>query len=297
MDISTRQLHAFIAVAEELHFTRAANRLNISQPALSAKIQLLEKNLGAKLFDRDGHSIRLTDLGSLFLSSATQLVGQIEDSIKSLSDVVEKQTGHLKVAALPSATFGILVPALGRFHERFPNVKLTMRDALNDHVLEAVARGDVDFGVGVLESDKTEFEELPILEDQFVAVVPANHRLARRTAVKWSDLSQEDIVHVAKGSSVRRMVETELSAKGAMRHVNLQVQFVSGAIQMVRQKLGVSILSDLSCAPYKGYQDIRFLPMKAPPLLRRISVIYRKGRSFSPAAQALLDEMSTLNTI
>lgn len=293
MDLSTRQLRAFIAVAEELHFTRAANRLGISQPALSSKIQQLETNLGATLFDRNGRTVRLTDIGSLFFSSATRLVDEIEHSVQALSDVVEKQRGHLKVAALPAATYSILVPALGRFHQRYPNIKITMQDGLNDDVLEAVVRRDVDFGIGVWEADKAELEEIPILDDQFVATVPISHKLAKKRAVKWLDLARENIVHVAQGSSVRRLVDAKLSAKGILRPVNLQVQFVSGALQMVRQNLGIAILSDLSCAPYKAYEDIIFLPMKDPPLYRRISIIYRKGRSFSPSAQALLDEIST----
>lgn len=214
MNISTRQLRSYVTVARELHFTRAANLLGISQPALSATIHQLEETVGAPLFDRTGRRVHLTQMGAEFLNSATRLLEDMEQSVASLRDLVEKRTGFVKVAALPSAVYRILAPALGEFHQHYPQIKLTVRDSLNDDILQAVRRGDVDFGIAVPPDDSNELAEIRLLDDQFVIAMHRSHALAKKENIQWSDLRGFPIVHVARGSNVRKEVELQLLAQG-----------------------------------------------------------------------------------
>lgn len=289
MDISTRHLRAFTTVADVLNFTRAAESLGVSQPALSATIRQLEGLMGAPLFDRAGRRVRLTKAGMLYLGNARRLLEDMERSTGAIRDFVEKRTGRIDLAALPSAAFELVAPALHRFNADYPHVKLVIRDALNDEVLELVRRGEVDLGFGIVLEPERDLDTAILYRDRFVAAVPAQSALAAAPTVAWSDLGAVPIIHVAKGSNTRSVTDSVLARLGIARTSGVEAQIVSTAIGLVANGLGVAVLSELSCKPFIHMQSVAIRPLVEPEVDRPICMVSRAGRHLSPAAAAFAE--------
>src|SRR5690606_10850171 len=130
MNLSTRQLRAFVALADEKHFTRAAQRCHLTQPAFSALIRTLEDAAGVRLFDRNTRNVELTAEGRVLDASARRLLGELDLVVEDLRDHAARRRGHVTIAALPSLAAGWLPGLLARFHDDFPGISLQLRDAL-----------------------------------------------------------------------------------------------------------------------------------------------------------------------
>ena len=286
MDISARHLRAFLAVSEALNFTRAAEEVGVSQPALSATIQQLEQMLGARLFDRAGRRVALTEMGALYRGIARRLLSEIEASRGIVRDFVEKRKGRLNVAALPSAAAAFVAPELKRYRRTYPSVQLTVSDGTNDEILELVRRGEVDMGFGICEPDDRDFDVTVVLHDRFVAVVPPDHALARKYTLQWRDLVGHPFIRVAKGSNTRRIVDDTFARIGHALDSAITTNIVPTAVGLVAHGLGVTVLSDLSTAPFAKLGVVATRPLDAPQVSRPIGLITRAGRSLAPAAEA-----------
>ena len=291
MEVSSRHLRAFVTVAEAMNFTRAAETLGISQPALSATIQQLEDILAARLFDRAGRRMRLTEVGRLYLGIAQRLLYELDSSLGVVRDLVEKRIGKLHVAALPSAASEIVAPALAQFSQTYPQIQLTVRDALNAEVIERVRRGEVDMGFGIPEGDSPALEVATILQDRFVAVLPIGHPLTRQAAVPWAALRGLPLVQVAPGSNTRRVVDRLLGGADRGTGGRIEAQIVSTAVGLVANGLGVSVLSELSTVPFAKLRVVETRPLIDPEVSRPLSLITRKGQTLSPAAEAFRNQL------
>ena len=145
MNLSTRQLRAFLALAEQRSFTRAAEQCHLSQPAFSALIRSLEDALGARLFDRDTRSVQVTPEGRLLEDAARRLLSDVDSLLANLNDHVQRRKGRVSVAALPSLAAGWLPQLFAEFRRLYPGIALNLIDTLSDNCLELVRAGKVDF--------------------------------------------------------------------------------------------------------------------------------------------------------
>ncbi|MFS8609578.1 MAG: LysR family transcriptional regulator, partial [Gammaproteobacteria bacterium] len=211
--MTPRQLQAFAAVAQTLSFARACERLHISQPALSLAIKNLEEELGGKLFARTTRQVRLTPEGAALLPQALQLLADWDNVRERLRQRFTLQRGHVTIAAMPSFAQNILPRILKEYREHFPNVEVTVHDVIQEQVVEMVETGRVEVGFGFEpDADTLAFERLFV--DRFVAVVPADSDLASRSNVSWAELLEHDFITLQRPSSMRRLLEDSLAAKG-----------------------------------------------------------------------------------
>ena len=146
-DLSTRQLRAFLALADRNHFTRAAEACHLSQPAFSALIQALEQAVGTRLFDRSTRSVQLTPEGRLFEPSARRLLAGVAEALQDLGDQVERRRGRVHIAALPSLAAGWLPALFAEFRAAWPGVELALSDQLSDACVDLVRGGQADFAL------------------------------------------------------------------------------------------------------------------------------------------------------
>lgn len=176
MDI--KKLQYFIAVAEELHFNRAAEKLNMTQPPLSQQIQALENEIGVKLLERNKRQVRLTSAGAVFLEEAKSILSQLERSIKTTQLVDQGIIGHLNIGFIDSAAGGVLVDMLKMFRERYPQVQLTLHEMTSAQQWQALHEGTIHIGfVRYTESGK-HIEHRPLVNESLIAVLPEQHHLA-----------------------------------------------------------------------------------------------------------------------
>ncbi|WP_232016487.1 LysR family transcriptional regulator [Paenibacillus baekrokdamisoli] len=182
-----KKLRYFIAVAEELHFNRAAKKLNITQPPLSQQIQSLEEELGVKLLERTKRQVRLTSAGTIFLEESRNIVSQLEQSIKLTQHASQGKVGLLSIAFVDSALGGMMVNVLKVFRERFPDVQLTLFEMTSAQQLKALYDGKIHVGFLRLVDPSKHITSRLYTNESLVAVLPENHPLAKsdkQTCVK-----------------------------------------------------------------------------------------------------------------
>ena len=177
-NLSTRQLRAFVALADERSFTRAAAAIHLSQPAFSALIRTLEDELRTRLFDRDTRSVQLTAEGKLFEPSARRLLGDVGEAVSDLSDHVERRKGRVHVAALPSLAAGHLPAIFAEFTRRWPGIDLTLSDLLSDACVALVRNGQADFALAATGASHAGLHAQLLCTDRFYLVCRKDHPLA-----------------------------------------------------------------------------------------------------------------------
>ena len=192
--VELRHLRYFIAVAEELNFSRAAQRMHMAQPPLSAAIRQLERDLDVDLFARTTREVRLTDAGRAFLQGARRTLADAERAAEDAKRAAAGELGHLRIAYSWSTRFQTL-PALGRaFRAGHPDVELLAQEMWNARMPPAFANGSIDIALSLCPEIAAELELAPIRKERFVALLPEAHPLTREDAIPLSALADEQFI-------------------------------------------------------------------------------------------------------
>lgn len=286
INLATRHLRAFLAVAEARSFTRAAETLNQSQPSLSATIRQLEDMLGAPLFERNTRHVQLTGIGESYRGVAQRLLSEMQASTDVVRDLLEKRTGNIHVAALPSVAAFYLAKALQVFRARYPNIGISVNDDFNDTLLKLVRRGDVDLGFVHLTEEVPDLDATLLFEEPYVLVCASDHDLAQRRTVNWADLADRAFINVSQGSSTQYTVQRAFAENGIVMRSAIETNYVSTAIGLVSQGLGVTAMPDHAFRHLAGRENLITRPLVSPSICQRIHLATRKNRLLSPAADA-----------
>lgn len=193
-----RQLRQFTVLAEELNFRKAAQRLHISQPPLSAAIRRLEEGLGVQLFDRNRHAVALTTAGEVFLAQARRILGNVEDAVAHTRHAARGSVGVLRISCVPSALLALLPVALRRFHDAYPQVQVVVNEALSARQLEQVLQQKVDVAVLIPNAERNDpqLRLVALHDERFVLACPSDHPLARRKTVQVKDIDSGLLLHL-----------------------------------------------------------------------------------------------------
>jgi DNA-binding transcriptional LysR family regulator len=296
MNLSTRQLRAFVALVEERHFTRAAERCHQTQPAFSALIKSLEDAAGVRLFDRTTRRVELTTEGAVFNESASRILADMEAAVNELRDHVAKRKGKVSVAALPSLAAGWLPGIYADFHARHPGIELQLHDALLEPCLDLVRHGAVDMAVAACGQDMRGLKIEPLCEDLFYLVCRRDHPLATRAAVHLREMKGSPIIQLGRGSSIRQSLLRH--AAFAKLNTFLEVDHLATVTGLVAAGLGVSLVPAMTLFQFQ-HPDIRIVPLAGRIKMKRaLYLIRRDDKSLSSAAQGfydlLLDQRSRL---
>lgn len=284
MQISARDIEAFLALVEVKNFTRAASRCHLSQPAFSALIKALEETVGLKLFDRSTRHVLLTPEGERFLLSAQRIAAELQDCARAMRDTAQLARGHVAVALLPSLAAGWLPGVLQQFRARYPGVELAVLDVLSESCIAAVANGEADFALAAIRADTPELQAEPFCSDDFHLVCPADHPLAMQAQLAVADLQPWPFVHLARHSSVRQYLDAAFFPL-TMRTL-VEVEQLATVMGLVQAGLGISVVPALSLFHFDK-PGMATRPLALPGMERHIYLVRRRERSLSVAAQAL----------
>lgn len=284
MNLSARDIQAFLALAEVKNFTRAAARCHLSQPAFSALIKALEDGVGLRLFDRSTRHVLLTPEGERFLLSAQRIAAELEDCAKAVRDTAQLARGHVSVALLPSLAAGWLPQVLAQFMARYPGVELAVRDVLSEPCIAAVEQGDADFALAAIRADTPELQAEPFCRDDFHLVCRADHVLAVQDSLEVEDLLPWPFVHLARHSSVRQYLDAAFFPQSM--HTLVEVEQLATVMGLVHAGLGISVVPALSLFHFDK-PGLITRPLSLPGMDRQIYLVRRRERSLSLAAQAL----------
>lgn len=287
-NISTRQLQAFVTLAEQRSFTRAAALSHLSQPAFSALIGQLEAQLGLKLFDRSTRHVEPTAEGLEFEVSARRVLAEFEAAMAGLSDQLARRRGRVSIALLPSLAAGWLPGILQDYRAAHPGVEIRVADVLSEPCVELVRSGKADFALAAIRADTQELRAEAFCSDDFHLVCPAGHPLAALSEVRPRDVAAYPFVHMARSSSVRQYLDAALHP--LQLQTLMEVDQLATAMGMVRAGLGVSMMPALTLFHFAQPGLVtRALPW--PGLRRRIYLVRRRERSLSLAAQSLYERV------
>ena len=272
-----QRLRYFVAVAEELSFSRAAERLHMAQPPLSYQIKRLEEELGTQLFYRTKRSVRLTDAGRLLLAEARGLLVHAEQTASVVHRVGQGEVGRLSVGFVPSAANRVLPPVLRAFGERFPNVELLLREVDPDRLLAALGDGRADVGFLYLPFEEVSLESRPVSRETFVAALPDTHPLVSEPRVALGALADEPFVLTPRyqGAGLRDKIVEHCRQAGFEPRVVQEAWLMQTTVSLVAGGIGVTLvpasLQNLqrTGVVYKGVEGL------SPEI--ELGVVWRRG--------------------
>src|SRR5689334_19569157 len=198
MNFELVDLRAFIAVADLGSFHRAAKALNLSQPALSRRIQKLEESLGAPLLERSTRHVALTMVGRDFVPKVRRLLDEFETAVLGIGDLGARSGGQISIASVPTGVFYFLPRTIARFSAMFPRVRIRILDIGANEGLEAVARGDAEFGINFIGASHPDIDFMPLTEDPFVLACRHDHPLAGCRRVAWTELAAHRVITIGR---------------------------------------------------------------------------------------------------
>jgi DNA-binding transcriptional LysR family regulator len=282
--VNLRQLHYFVAIADEGSFTRAAERLLVAQPSLSQQIKSLEQELGGPLLERLPKGVRLTAAGKAFLTEARAAVTHAGHATRSARSALRLESGELEVATVTSVAFGVLPPAFELWHDRYPGTTIALREYTHRRALDdAVRTGVGDIAVGPCPPQWPG----PVVDlgwEEFVVVLPASDPLARRKhAVSLDELSERDWVLFGPDHGLSELILGVCASAGFTPRRTVQTGQVAAAAPLAAAGLGVTLLPSNVVPP--GL-DAAVRRLKSP-VVRQLVAFTRQD--WPPLSEAFLD--------
>ncbi|RAO76708.1 LysR family transcriptional regulator [Dyella jiangningensis] len=289
MNISLRQLRAFLAVARLQHFRRAAESLHLSQPAVSRHVAELESELGLKLFDRNTREVVPTEAGRYLESAIGRVLDELEGVLAHVHSESERRRGKVHVASVPTLSAGLMPPCIAECARRFPELVIQLHDQAQTMVLDSVRGGEVDFGLAIEPPDTGEFDSELILRDPFVLVCRPDHPLATLDRVPWRKLQGQPLILLDYSSGSRRLIDQVFARRGIEPTVVQQTGHTHTAFRMVEAGLGISVSPALSPPP----ATLVTRPL-TPQEHRDVVLLKRRQRSLSPLATVVWEALKGL---
>ncbi|GHD02236.1 LysR family transcriptional regulator [Zhihengliuella salsuginis] len=285
------QIKSFVAVAEELHFGRAAERLNMTQPPLSRQIQKLEKTVGVQLVERDNRKVALTAAGNAFLQDARKLLVAAEQAPSTARRIAQGQAGVLRIGFTATSGFSVLGTLLARLGRALPDVDLDLREQVTSEQLQALADGELDVGLARPPFDTEQFASRLLLAESLLLAVPENHRLAEAAhPVTAQDLRSVPLI---MHSPIKARYFYDL----AIRHMPVEhgnvvhtVSQILTMVSLVAAGRGVAFVPE--SARRLGIEGVRYLPIAGEAANAvELHAIWRRGAK-NPALRRLTDLLS-----
>jgi DNA-binding transcriptional LysR family regulator len=239
-----RHLRYFVAVAEELHFGRAAQRLFMAQPPLSQQILQLEREIGTSLFERTNRRVTLTAAGQIFLQEAREILVRVDQAVVMAQRAGRGEAGWLGVGFVASATYDVLPVILRRFRERFPDVEMVLVELLGTEQGQALRENRIHVGFARLPSDIEGIVLETVVQNTLMVALPATHRLARQESIALSELAAEPFILFPKQpeSNYADYIIRLCASAGFTPHIVQKTGEVQTAVSLVYAGIGIAIV-------------------------------------------------------
>jgi DNA-binding transcriptional LysR family regulator len=285
MKIDFDGIQAFVAVAETGGFGKAAAFLNLTQTALTRRVQKLESYLDARLLDRTTRMVQLTPVGRDFLPQAQRLVADMTAVVSRVRDASRSRRGEVTLGCVPSMAHQWLPDFIRRYALAHPGNRIRILDLSATAIAEAVLQGQAEFGIPIVLTRNPDLIEQPILREPFVLFCRDDHPLASERSVNWADLRAEDLIVVSSASGNRAMLDYQLARQRIDFNGTYEVNHPSTALGLVDAGVGIAILAR-STLQEGTHPRVRRISIARPTVSRTISLIRRRNASLSPPAQA-----------
>ena len=287
-----KQLEYFIVLCQELHFTRAAEKLGIAQPSLSQQIALLEHEVGMPLFDRIGKKNILTDAGKTLLHHSYNVFHEIYQARAAISELQGLERGTLKIGSLLTVVNYLLPPTVIGFHNAYPNVELSVQGLRTGDIYKGLLQNELDLGIVFLPIEHEDLEVIPIYEENLALAVPIDHPFAHKEFVTLQILNDTPSILLPETYFLRQVINEQCRSLNFIPKPVLEMTTMESIIQMVSKGVGVTILPKA----YLDYIDniqIKTIPIQDPVITTQIGIAYRKNKHLCAASRVFMEELIT----
>jgi LysR family transcriptional regulator, carnitine catabolism transcriptional activator len=283
MHLSLVKLQSFISVGENLSFRIASEKLNLSQPAVSAHVRDLEESLGVPLLSRTTRSVKITPEGANFLIRAKRALDELEDVVLDLKEQAALRRGRISIGCVPSIAYSVLPVVLSRFSEKYPDIRIRVFDEMADRLYERVLNSEVDLMVGPISPQRNELEFQLLFNDQYVAVVPHQHALAAKKTVTIRDIAKYPLLLLTSPTNVQIVLEKAFEDAQQLFNPVYEARNPGTIGGMIEEGLGITALPKMTM-PTIMRPELKVVPIAKPSIVRKIGLLTRRGESSSPAA-------------
>ncbi|WP_137991940.1 LysR family transcriptional regulator [Streptomyces vilmorinianum] len=283
-----QQLLYFVAVAETRHFTRAAERVHVSQPSLSQQIKALETELGAELFSRARGNIALTDAGETLLPLARRILADTDTARQEVQELVQLRRGRVRLGATPSLCTGLLPDVLRAFHDLHPGIRLLIEEGGSHDLVRELARGALDLALVVLPlpTPSPALTTVELLREDLVVVSSAAASApAPGRPVRIADLREQPLVMFRHGYDLRELTVAACRTEGFEPQFTVEGGEMDAVLGFVRAGLGVAVVPAMVAA--RAGRDLRVTALARPGLRRTIALAHRSDVAPPRAAREL----------
>jgi len=288
--VELKQLEYFMTLSQELHFTRAAEKLGITQPSLSQQIRLLEHEIGMPLFDRVGKKTMLTEAGRELLHHGYNVFHELSQARAAISELQGLKKGTLKIGALLTAVNYLLPPTVIGFHNSYPNVNLSVLGLRTGDIYNGLLQNELDLGIVFLPMEHEDLETIPLYKENLALAVAVDHPIAQAAFVTLDILKETPSVLLPNTYFLRQAINEQCRSLAFTPQPVLEMTTMESIITMVGKGIGITILP-------KGYLDyidnprICTIPLKNPVLTTQIGIVYRKNKHLCAASRVFIEQL------
>ena len=287
------QLEYFVAVAEEASFTRAASRVHVAQPGVSAQVRRLESELGQQLLDRSGRSVRLTEVGSAVLPFARAALDAVTNARLAVDDLAGLVCGQVTVGMVSGCALPVLAELLAGFHDRHPGVAIALVEDNSDRLVERLRDGRLDLAlIGWAEQTPADIDSVILVDEELVAAVAPDHPLADAGAgagtITIRQLRDLPLVSLPRGTGVRAALDAACAAAGFTPRIVFEASALPMVVELAGRGLGLAVV------PASIPNGPGILRITDPQLRSRLELAWPSAPSANPAARALIEQARAL---
>lgn len=290
--IEIRHLRTFLAVAETENFTRAAERLGITQPSISQQIKELESALSTALFVRHGPRVRLTDVGRTFRERAALVVGKFSEACRSVADAENLLFGHLDVGVIPALAVAWIPPALERMTQAYPGIVVSVHERSSSDIETEVESGRYEVGVGILSRASPRLRYERLLDDRMCLVVPPTHALATKSSVPLRVLASERVALLSPSFLWRHMTDEALRRANVRVRIAYELETID---TLMRTTLRCNTPTLVPSVVLEGREDLDLVAVPVSSWTPRLELglMWLEAAQTAPAARAFADFIRT----
>ena len=281
-----RHLRYFTALAESLNFTRAAERLHVTQSTLSHQIRQLEEELGKPLFDRKSRRVGLTEAGESFLAYATQALGVIDQGLSELKQPAPSITGTVRIGTTHTFNLGFLPDCIASFLKQYPTVKVVVEELSGDAITQGLKRAELDVGIGYRPEEQKGIRFEPLFNEELALVVSRSHPLARRKRIRVAELHREALVLLPASFSTRRLLDECFVAAGAEPNVIVEMNTLPAMLALVARVNVGAIVTPSAVAEHS--KPWRVIPLEGPTPVRTHGLLFLEKHAQTRASSAFI---------
>ncbi|MFE3986122.1 transcriptional regulator CynR [Nocardia tengchongensis] len=281
-----RHLRYLLAVAEHGNFTRAAEDLHLSQPTLSQQVRQLERLVGARLLDRTGRSVRLTDAGAVYADHARRALRELAAADRAVHDVEDLERGTLRLAVTPTFTPYLIGPLVAEFHAGHPGITLEVSESAQDAMELAILADDIDLGIAFLGATTPGIAATPLFEEDLSLVVGEHNTTPSPLPI--ADLADQELALLSPDFATRGHVDDYLRAHGVTPRITVHANAVQSVIEIVRGTTLATVLPPAIAASHPGLRPVDL----DPPMPTRTVALLRREPAHQPAAARAFTDLT-----